>query len=331
MKTIFLNNAPHPAHGLWANSIKAQFIDDRVEKYTFKNFSRLLKSFNTIIKIPHNTDFVLCESASQLLTGFIWKFFHRSKKLGLIVSDPKYYHMWKMLSFKKKLYVWMLSYVDIFVCSSELMRGYLPDSCKSRSFVVPPHFIKERYNGIKGNLNKKNIIFTARICLEKGVDHLVEVFLQVKKTFPEAKLYLLGSSSYIPGQGDLRRQLESRKLKDVFFTGHIDTRPYIKQCSLYVNLAFFEPASVSVLQAMSTGIVPIVNQNVGNKTYVEMISKDLVVNSDAEARRMIIKLWSDRKLLNKYSKKAIRVSKSYPNEKESVKMFKEAVSKVFSI
>src|SRR3989338_10522799 len=182
MKTIFLNNYPHPAHGLWADSINAQYIDDRVAEYKLKNFSRIQKSLETIKKIPKDAEFVLCESASQLITGVIWKTFHKKKKLGLIVSDPKYYHMWKMLSFKKKLYVCMLSYVDIFVCSSELMRGYLPDSCKSRSFVVPPHFIKERYNGIKGNLNKKNIIFTARICLEKGVDHLVEVFLQVKKT-----------------------------------------------------------------------------------------------------------------------------------------------------
>src|SRR3989344_4122262 len=111
MKTIFLNNAPHPSHGLWANSINAIFIDDRVSNYKVKNLSRLSKSLNTIFKIPQDADFVLCESASQLLTGILWKYTHPSKKLGLIVSDPKYYHMWKMTSFKKNLYLKMLSKV----------------------------------------------------------------------------------------------------------------------------------------------------------------------------------------------------------------------------
>ncbi|MEK6947709.1 MAG: glycosyltransferase family 4 protein [Nanoarchaeota archaeon] len=325
MKTIFLNNAPHPSHGIWANSINSIFIDDRVKEYRVKNLSRLTKSLETVFKIPKDAEFVLCESASQLLTGILWKINHRNKKLGLIVSDPKYYHMWKMTSMKKKLYIWMLKKVDIFICSSQLMKDYLPEECRKRAFVVPPAFNREDYKKIRGNINSKNIIFTARICLEKGVDHLVDVFLKVKEKHKESKLYLMGASSYIPGQGNLREQLESRKLKNIIFTGHVDTKPYLKKCSIYVNLAWIEPASVSVIQAMCTGIVPIVNKNVGNKTYVEMIDKELVVNSDEQAERMILKLWKNKKLLERYSKRAIEVSKTYPDEKESIRLFREAI------
>ena len=328
MKTIFLNNYPHPAHGLWADSINAQYIDDRVAEYKLKNFSRIQKSLETIKKIPKDAEFVLCESASQLITGVIWKTFHKKKKLGLIVSDPKYYHMWKMLSFKKKLYLMMLKKVDIFICSSQLMKDYLPKESHDRAYVVPPAFNREKFEKIKCNINNKNIIFTARICLEKGVDHLVNVFLKVKEKYKESKLYLLGASSYIPGQGDLREQLENKKIKDIIFTGHVDTRPYLKKCSLYVNLSWIEPASVSVLQAMSTGIVPIVNQNVGNKSYVAMINKELVVNNDEEAENMILKLWKNKKLLEKYSKKAIEASKLYPDERESIRLFKKAIEKL---
>ena len=304
MKTIFLNNYPHPAHGLWADSINAQYIDDRVAEYKLKNFSRIQKSLETIKKIPKDAEFVLCESASQLITGVIWKTFHKKKKLGLIVSDPKYYHMWKMLSFKKKLYLMMLKKVDIFICSSQLMKDYLPKESHDRAYVVPPAFNREKFEKIKCNINNKNIIFTARICLEKGVDHLVNVFLKVKKQYKESRLYLLGASSYIPGQGDLREQLENKKIKDIIFTGHVDTRPYLKKCSLYVN------------------------QNVGNKSYVAMINKELVVNNDEEAENMILKLWKNKKLLEKYSKKAIEASKLYPDERESIRLFKKAIEKL---
>src|SRR3989338_5604203 len=266
MKTIFLNNYPHPAHGLWADSINAQYIDDRVAEYKLKNFSRIQKSLETIKKIPKDAEFVLCESASQLITGVIWKTFHKKKKLGLIVSDPKYYHMWKMLSFKKKLYLMMLKKVDIFICSSQLMKDYLPKESHDRAYVVPPAFNREKFEKIKCNINNKNIIFTARTCLKK--------------------------------------------------------------CSLYVNLSWIEPASVSVLQAMSTGIVQIVNQNVGNKSYVAMINKELVVNNDEEAENMILKLWKNKKLLEKYSKKAIEASKLYPDERESIRLFKKAIEKL---
>ncbi|HZX11884.1 MAG TPA: glycosyltransferase family 4 protein [Candidatus Nanoarchaeia archaeon] len=325
MKAVFLSNAPHPAHGLWADSINAEYLDDRVNAYKLKNLSRLLKSFKTLRRIKRNADFVLCESASQLPTGVLWKLKNKKKKLGLIVSDPKYYHIWRMLTIKKKLYLWMLKKIDVLVCTSEMMKNYLPVECQKRAFIVAPAFDRKSLKRVKGNVNTKNIIFTARICLEKGVDHLVEAFLKVKKEFPEAKLYLCGASSYIHGQGNLREQLERRNLKDVIFTGHVDIKPYLRLCSLYVNLSWIDPASVSVIQAMSVGIVPIVSKGVGNKVYVERVAKELVVKDDAEAERIIKKLWKSKVLLKKYAKKAIEVSGSYPSEEESVRLFKEGL------
>ncbi|MFA4887933.1 MAG: hypothetical protein WC595_07010, partial [Candidatus Nanoarchaeia archaeon] len=184
MKTTFLNNAPHPAHGLWANSLNSVYLDDRVQVYTYKNFSRLFQSFKTFQTIPTDTDFLLCESASQLFTGILWKLIHPKKKIGLIVSDPKYYHMWKMTLVKNKFYFSILRKVDVFICSSQLMKEYLPKDCQARAHVVPPAFNFRDYGHIKANLNAKNMIFTARICLEKGVDRLVSSFLNLKQTFP---------------------------------------------------------------------------------------------------------------------------------------------------
>ena len=219
----------------------------------------------------------------------------------------------------------MLKKIDVLVCTSEMMKNYLPVECQKRAFIVAPAFDRKSLKRVKGNVNTKNIIFTARICLEKGVDHLVEAFLKVKKEFPEAKLYLCGASSYIHGQGNLREQLERRNLKDVIFTGHVDIKPYLRLCSLYVNLSWIDPASVSVIQAMSVGIVPIVSKGVGNKVYVERVAKELVVKDDAEAEQIIKKLWKSKVLLKKYAKKAIEVSGSYPSEEESVRLFKEGL------
>src|SRR3989344_9456219 len=117
MKIIFLYNHPHPVHGAWAESIYADFQQDRVLKIKLPGISRLVKSLITWIKLPKDAEIVLCESSSQLIAGSLWKHFNRKKKLVCIMSDPKWYYL-QNKKLRRSLYYWMVKQADLLIPTS---------------------------------------------------------------------------------------------------------------------------------------------------------------------------------------------------------------------
>ena len=87
MKAVFIYNAPHRLHAAWANSINADFVNDKV-RFSFPFLSRFFKSLKTALFMK-KYDIAICEGGSQMLTGYFVKLFSKSSKLCLIVSDPK--------------------------------------------------------------------------------------------------------------------------------------------------------------------------------------------------------------------------------------------------
>ncbi len=325
MEVTFLYNAPHKVHAEWARSVNAFFVKDRVKENGIQNFSRLFKSLDTLKKIPPGTEVLLCEGGSQIFSGALWKVFHPKKKLVLIVSDPKMYYLHKMNFIKKFFNILALRRFDLFIPTSPLMASLIPKGLKGERVIVYPFFERERFKGKGGNLKSHNIIFAARTCKEKGSDLLVDLFVDLKKEFEDTKLFFLGISSYIPGQGDLRKELEERRLKDVYFEGLVkDPELFMQNCSLYVSLARIEPAGVSILEAMYLGLVPVVSRGTGNSYIVKEIAEELVVADKEEARRLIKRLWTSPRLLKTYSQRGKKISKGYTKQ-GSVKLFGQAM------
>lgn len=320
MKTIFLNNHPHPVHGAWAESINAEFILDRVMKFKIPGISRIVKSLSTLMKIPKDTDIVLCESSSQLIAGSLWKSLNKNKKLALIVSDPKVYYFKKMKGLKRKINLWMLNKTDLLIPTSPLMKSLIPKEIKAVKKVVFPYVDVERYNGYTCS-KERILIFTGRISYEKGADKTLGAFKLIKNNVKEAKLYMLGF-------GKLQEKLESEQVQDVIFTGWTDKpEDYLKKGSIYISLARIEPAGIAILEAMLLGLVPVISQGVGNKYIVEKINKELVINNEQEAANLIEKLWNNKILLKKYSEKAKKIAIGYDKNK-SLENFKKAISLV---
>ena len=235
MKTIFLNNHPHPVHGAWAESINAEFILDRVVKFKAPGISRILKSLSTFMKIPKDADVVICESSSQLIAGSLWKCFNKNKKLALIVSDPKVYYLNEMTGLNKKINLWMLKKTDLLIPTSPLMKSLIPKEVKSIKKVVFPYVDVERYHNYSAS-EDNTLIFTGRISYEKGADRTLNAFKLLKNNVNDAKLYMLGF-------GKLQKELESEEIQNVIFTGWTDKpEDYLKKGSIYISLARIEPA-----------------------------------------------------------------------------------------
>ena len=275
MKSVYLYNSNHrgfkghPMHEAWARSINAEPILDR-DELQIQNISRFIKSFFTARKIPKDADLVLCEGASQIFSGYLWKRKNRNKKLALIVSDPKLFYLKNSNLLLKGIYMKALKEFDLFIPTSPLMESLIPKELKGKRMVVFPSF-DNRFSKYRCDLKNKNIVFTGRISWEKGSDVLVGAYLKIQEYFPESRLYMLGFGSLI-------QPLKKRKIKNIIFTGW-SKRPedYLKKSSIYMSLARIDPAGVAVLEAMSIGLVPVVSEGVGYNYVVKKISKELEI------------------------------------------------------
>ena len=333
MKNIVLLHNPrgiHYVHNAWAKSIGAKGLVDAHPHYlSFPIIARFVTTIINLFKIPKGTDFLICESGAYVFTGAIWKLFNKGKKMALILADPKLHYLSKKGQLVRKIYGWALKKFDLLVAVSPLMASYVPDELKSRTAIVPT-FKTDKLKNVKPGLQNKNIMFMARISEEKGVDLLADIFSNIKKKFPESKLYVVGVSTFLFGQGNLRKRLEKKGVPGVVFTGRVPfVEDYMEKCSIYASMARIDPAPVSVLEAMSQGLVPVVSKGVGNSYIVEMISKDLVVERPEDAVEVITSLWNSPQLLEQYSKRAIELS-TLCDEKKSVALFRQAVDKLLA-
>jgi len=188
MKSVFLYGSPHLVNEAWARSIDSLFIEDKAGGIA--NISRFLKSFSTLMKIPRDTELVLCEGGSQIFTGALWKLFNKNKRVSLIVSEPKFYHIHRMNFFKKNFYYWALSKYDLFICTTPFIRSLLP-RVKGKKVIVNVYADVKRFSKVKGNLDK-NICYAGRLSKDKGADLTIKTFKLLRDRFPRSKLFLFG-------------------------------------------------------------------------------------------------------------------------------------------
>lgn len=317
MKISFLYDGLHPAHGVWAKSLGAEFVSDRAWN-GIPNLARFIKSFTVLKDIPQDTDVLLCESGAEILAGALWKRRHPKGKLVLIVDDPKLLVLPKMHFVKRRMYLWALSFYDMFLATSDFIARYIPAGLPGVSKVVPL-FVDDRYRHHEPvDLGKKNVIFVGRVGEEKGVDQIVDAFYMLEKDFPKSRLYIVGD-------GPLKRKLEKGN-GNIVWTGSIkDPEKYFLKGSIYMNLARIEPFGIAILEAMCLGLVPILTENIGVVDFVKKVDPELIVKNAAEAAEVAKRLWTSPELHREYSNKCREVAREF-SEEYSVNKFKKAMA-----
>ena len=113
----------------------------------------------------------------------------------------------------------------------------------------------------------------------KGLDLLLDVFVQVSLDFDDATLDIVGSWSgeYLASIWPVTRGQSDR----VRFLGHKrDISPCLSESALYVHLARGEAFGISILEAMLAGVPCIVSEWTGAREVVEQVDPRLVVPPD---------------------------------------------------
>jgi glycosyltransferase involved in cell wall biosynthesis len=316
LKVVFLYEGPHAVHAEWAKAVNAEFVPDldtgpKLGSSWPKRFFNAFRRLFILNRIPKDTDVLLLEGGLGFIVGFLFKKFRKGKVI-MIVSDPLFYELKKMPILAKIGY-YMMKDFDGFIPTSKLMSSLVPFKNKK---IVHPFAEVERFNKVKADLNKKNIIYVGVLNKQKGVDRVIKLFLKLQKKIPEAKLFLVG-------EGPLKKEIEKINNKNIILTG-FTKRPenYMKECSVYINLSRLDPFGVGVIEAMVVGLIPIVSENVGAKEVVEKIDKNLVVKNEIEAEKKIISLFRDEEKLKRLMNLCKKISLEY-NKKKSIIAFKK--------
>lgn len=181
--------------------------------------------------------------------------------------------------------------------------------------------------GKKHNI-KKGVLFLGRLSWQKNPEALIKSFLKIN---PDSYTKLV-----IAGEGEMQKKL-SEKYKDerIIFTGFIDSDKeridVIRSCQIFSLISKGEGLSLSLLEAMSCELMPIVSDVGSSKdvvadTGVSIKIKDLKEEFPKELKKYL----DDIELTKKMGRKARkRITEIYSQEK-SFRTLIEALEKHIS-
>ena len=146
-----------------------------------------------------------------------------------------------------------------------------------------------------------------------AIDVLVEAFALVRDSMPDARLILLGDGSKQEEIRSLVRKLELEPL--VHAPGrvsHTYLPDYFRTSNVYVSSALSDGTSVSLLEAMATGLPVVVSDSFGNLEWVEPgVNGELARPGDAESLAdAMIAVANDSKRVSRMSQANVAVARS---------------------
>ncbi|RYJ13702.1 glycosyltransferase [Halogeometricum borinquense] len=150
-------------------------------------------------------------------------------------------------------------------------------------FVQPE--IHDELTGVSPAVDANVAVTVGRPSRYKGVDLLVEAWPKVRERHPEAELHVVGGGhpeSYSDTEG-------------VFVRGYIeDLSDVFEPASVYVQPSRMDTFPVSVLEAMSAGLPPIVTDTTGTRSEARKIDPSLVVSPNPSSLAQGVSTYFDR-------------------------------------
>lgn len=281
MKKIFLiqRGRQKSAKELFSNlNLPDYYYDFRSwNKFSFLNsIALLLKAFLTSFEQPKDIDVLLCEGSLCTLVGIFYKMFNKKVFLISYIIDPAFWiKNKKRIKIGPKFRAFLHSkYVGHTVCVSNMV---LNDGLKNKfinqdnSSVIPLHStLKVSGPLVKykdRSFNKLKIISLIYVIdrpsetsYTKGLDIVFEICERLFKHNKNFKLSIFGR-----GTEDIK--LERPWLLKKGFSNLL-THEYKKADFLLLS-SRYDAGNISVLEAISHGLIPIVSSNVGTSNYLE--------------------------------------------------------------
>ena len=170
------------------------------------------------------------------------------------------------------------------------------------------------------------LFFVGRLGKEKSLDVLIDLFSDNFAGESQFKLFIVGDG---PEAAALREQVAKRKMQSqIQLLGRVDhdlLPPYFQACNLFATASLSEINSISMLEAMASGLYVIQRLDPYNRAQIsEGVNGDIFTDSEGFAR--IVRDWAAK---SDEEKAALRQTVSDTTRKYGEEEFTRAVLDVY--
>lgn len=158
-----------------------------------------------------------------------------------------------------------------------------------------------------------------------GVDVFARAFVQAARQAPDLRLFMLGNGSMAP----VIRQILMPVMDRVQFAGQVEQEKlpaYYRAADLYVSASHSDGSSVSLMEALASGLPVLVSDIPGNREWVAD-NKVGWMFSNGEAGGLaagILQAYEERRALDVYRKNARKLAEERANWDENFKKLLDA-------
>lgn len=183
--------------------------------------------------------------------------------IGGITEIKTYYRLgW----FWKGINLWMLRACDAVTTTGSIVTNYLVRHGipQEKIYELGGAINIDKFNACNVKDRDIDILFVARFIELKGPDRVLEVVRRLKQTIPDVKAVFVGTGAMVP---EIKAKIKEYGLEpNVSLPGYVpEVANYFRRSKLILMPSRTEGLSLSMIEAMSCGCVPVVS-NVGNMT-----------------------------------------------------------------
>lgn len=331
MKNYFIPypKGSHPIHQEFAKSVNAEFIKIPswlpLKLIPIYSLPRILFSLR---KYKNNANY-LCEGFAGLYFCSVLKLIKPKIKIIYHDADPLFYYLnqKKFSKLAEKIIKYFLKNIDGIITVSELNKKYADRYIKKRIIVSnPPMTNEKKLFKINPARNTNSVfIYAARLDEDKNIERIIKIFNELNKIEQRLKLYVLG-------KGSLEQYIKNltKKNKNIEFAGFAkDISIYLKKSDFLIHLPIFDPHPCINLEAMASGVIPIISNTTGTKYLMKdkRFVIDLKMNDKQIANHIIKLIKMDKTYLNELRLNNREIAKNYTMNKK-VEEFRDTFEKL---
>jgi len=260
-------------------------------KYQFKNVFQnfkakgLINRILLIIKMKRQLEFYKPDILhihgvqSEGFNGYIAGKLAKCKKILLTVhglqSDNIFYPKYKIFLFKHIIEPFVIKKCDYVYCVCKYMenRDIITKNAKK---LIPAIYNSVHNKKIidEGKYEKFTIAIVGRVTLEKGMKRIVKI---IKKTQDDIQYLIIGEGEYKEKMMNILK--EEINMKKVIFLGYReDAINYIKQSHILLSASYHENLPITILEAISLGVVCLVTDVGGNNEIIKDGYNGILIN-----------------------------------------------------
>lgn len=205
------------------------------------------------------------------------------------------------------------SYIDLYLCISSKIKSNLIDLYgidKEKVFYKEPFIVKSeriKRNYQISKMDPLRICYPCRlVCQQKRADMLPELIDHLEKNRTNYVLNIAGEGEY---EKEIIKYIEKRNLQDrVKMYGKLSQKglgEFLYNQDVYLNISEFEGTSLTMLEAMVRGCVPVVTDVSGVRDFIENIRNGFIsdIGDIKDIAKNIMFLDNNREILKEFGMK----------------------------